>query len=268
MLKGEYARTYAFEAWYWWFVGRRALVNRALAPLLAGGQARTLDVGCGTGYHLDWLGHRSLAYGVDLAAEALGLCRERGLPRLVQGRAERLAFADASFDVLVALDVLEHLPDDAAALLDWRRVLVPGGHLVLFVPAFESLWSGEDYVSQHERRYRRGLLAARLREAGFDIIRLTYANTALLLPMAATILWRRVFRPRSSYRSNLTSLPSWLNGLLTRIFSLEARLLDRWNSPVGSSLLCVARKPASAVSQPEVAAFGRPTEGTDSGARA
>ena len=245
MLREEYARTCAYEAEYWWFVGRRELVNRALRPLLAEGRARTLDVGCGTGYQLRWLGERSRAYGVDLAAEALSFCRERGLDGLVQGRAERLPFADGSFDVVLALDVLEHLQDDAGALREWWRVLVPGGHVVLFVPAYEFLWSGEDYVSRHARRYARASLAERLKEAGFVICRLTYANAVLLPAMAATILVRRAFRPRSLYKSNLSPLPGWLNSLLGRIFTLEAALLERFTAPAGSSLFCVAQRPGA-----------------------
>jgi len=122
-------------------------------------------------------------------------------------------------------------------------VLVPGGHLVLFVPAYWFLWSGEDYVSQHLRRYRREELASKIGQAGFTACRLTYANAFLLPAMALTILLRRAFSQRSLYTSNLGWFPGWLNWLLARVFSLEAPLLNRFSAPAGSSLFCLARKP-------------------------
>ena len=244
----EYARNYAFEADYWWFVGRRKLVLETLLPLVHGqSKARLLDIGCGTGYTLGVMARHSEAYGLDVAIEGLAFCLGRGLGRLVQAEAEHLPFADESMDVVTALDVLEHLDDDDAALREWRRVCRPGGHLLIYVPALQSLWSGEDYVSQHRRRYRRAQLGRRVREAGFSIQKLTYANTALLPAVVATVLCNRLFNRQALYRSNLKPLPKWLNRTLTFIFSTEARCLTRLDSPVGSSLLCLAQKPPSTV---------------------
>jgi SAM-dependent methyltransferase len=243
LLRDAYARNYAFEGDYWWFVGRRALVASALQPVLKNDGARLLDVGCGTGYNLESLRGRCRGFGVDLAAEGLAFCRERGLERLAQASAERLPYPDASFDVVTALDVLEHIDDDLAALHEWGRVLRPGGRLVLFVPAFEFLWSGEDYVSQHRRRYRRGPLESVLREAGFAVRKLTYANFLLLPGVVGPVLFQRLFRPRSMYESNLKPLPGPLNRLLGTIFAQEARLLAHRDAAAGSSLFAVAERP-------------------------
>ncbi len=242
MQPAEYARNFAFEEDYWWFVGRRQLVLTTVAALAGPGRPRLLDIGCGTGYLLAQLGALTEAVGLDLADEALAFCRARQLNRLVRGRAEALPFADGSFDIVTALDILEHLDDDLAALGEWWRVLRPGGHLVLFVPAYEFLWSGEDFVSGHRRRYRRGPLLARLRSAGFRVCKATYVNAVLLPLVAGAIIGKRLFRPRSLYQSNLTPLPAWLNRLLTVIFTQEVRCLRWLNLPVGSSIFCLARK--------------------------
>jgi SAM-dependent methyltransferase len=169
-------------------------------------------------------------------------CQQRDLRRLSQAQAEALPFAAGSFAVLTALDVLEHLDDEEKALGEWHRVLQPGGHLVVSVPAYEFLWSGEDFVSAHRRRYRRGELRNRLETSGFAIDRVTYLNAALFPAVAGTIVFRRLFNPRSLYRSNLEPLPRWLNELLTGIFCLEASVLTRINVPFGSSIFCVARR--------------------------
>ncbi len=247
MLTEEYARNYAFETNYWWFVGRRALVVAALRPPLSARdrRARLLDVGCGTGYTLETLAGRADGFGADIAPEALAFCRQRGLDRLALAAAERLPYSDDSFDVLTALDVLEHLDDDLLALREWQRVLRPGGRAVLFVPAFESLWSGEDFVSQHRRRYRRGALVRKLRAAGFIVLKATYADFLLFPAVAAAIYYNRLFHPRRLYESNLKPLPGWLNRLLGTIFSLETHLLANHDAPYGTSLFCIAEKPTS-----------------------
>ncbi len=246
MQTAEYARNYAYEASYWWFVGRRALIQATLLPLVNGRRATLLDVGCGTGYDLGLFAQQTASYGVDIAAEALAFCRQRGLQRLTQCWAENLPFREASFDVVTALDVLEHLDDDVAALREWHRICRPGGHLLLFVPALPLLWSGEDYVSRHRRRYLRRQLAKRVQKAGFSLRRLTYANCLLLPGVVATILCNRLFRPHTLRESNLQPLPGWLNRLLAAIFVWEARWLARFDAPLGSSLFCLAQKPFGA----------------------
>lgn len=245
MQTAEYARNYAFEEHYWWFVGRRKLILQTLLPLVQRlGAARLLDIGCGTGYTLSALGEHTQAFGLDIAGEALGFSKDRGLDRLVQATALDLPFLDDSLDAITALDVLEHLDDDEAALREWHRACRPGGYLVLNVPAIRSLWSGEDHVSQHRRRYTRAELAEKVADAGFAVRRITYANTLLLPAVFGTILYYRLLDRQALYRSNLRPLPAWLNRLLTAVFSFEASCLTRIDSPIGSSLMCLAQKPA------------------------
>ncbi len=112
---------------------------------------------------------------------------------------------------------------------------------MITVPAYEFLWSGEDYVSEHVRRYTRAGLKRQIRRAGLENIHCSYFNTFLLPAMAAAILTKRLFFPREMYRSNVAPLPRWQNEILYRAFRFEGSLL-RWISfPAGASLMAVAR---------------------------
>jgi SAM-dependent methyltransferase len=234
------------EESHWWYVGRRRLVFDWLSRLLPEySRPRVLDVGCGTGFNLQALCALGVseAIGLDLADKALAFCRGRGLQTLVRGDAARPPFQDESFDLVLALDLIEHVQDDRAALDGLLRILRPGGRLILFTPAFSFLWSAQDRVSHHYRRYTAADLRGKLHESGYAIEKLSYANT-LLFP----IVWAGRLLLRVSGRSETVTdenrlHPAWTNGALARIFSMERPMLRYWNLPFGVSLLAVAARP-------------------------
>ncbi|MBI3941446.1 MAG: class I SAM-dependent methyltransferase [Chloroflexi bacterium] len=245
-----YQLTYELEQTYWWYVARRKIVTAQLAALLkapVGSTAalpRILDYGCGTGLNLTYFAKLGEVCGVDISPTAIEFCRERGLTQVAMIGAQEELCANPfgqPFDVVTMLDVLEHIPADACRLQQIGTWLKPGGLLMVTVPAFEFLWSGEDYVSQHLRRYSGRNLARLFRQAGYEIVKLSYFNTLLFPAQVATILWKRLCSPRSMYQSNLAPLRPDLNFLLTRIMSFEALLLHRHNLPFGGSILCCAR---------------------------
>ena len=245
MAQHTYPILYRVEESHWWHVGRRRILESFVAEIVAGmdlrgRRPRILDVGCGTGANLEMLQKFGEAEGVDISADALAFCRERGLPRVRQGAAESLPFADATFDLVTALDVVEHLDDDAAGLREMRRVLRREGRALLFVPAFMFLWGVQDDVSHHRRRYTLPELQQAAREAGLEVERATYANLTFFLPIwAGRVLMRATgWRPASENNINVSAL----NGLFGRVFAAERYWLRRWNFPFGVSALCVARK--------------------------
>ncbi|MCA1815669.1 MAG: class I SAM-dependent methyltransferase [Acidobacteria bacterium] len=246
MQRHTYAILRRVEDSHWWFAGRRRILESFLARLVAslnlpsGARPRILDVGCGTGANLEMLARFGDAHGVDVSEDALGFCRERGLSDVRRGAAESLPFEDESFDLVTALDVVEHLDDDAAGLAEMRRVLKPGGRALLFVPAFNWLWGVQDDVSHHRRRYTLPQLRAAVEAAGFRVERATYANATFFAPiLAARLLMRATgLRPASE---NVVNVPA-LNGVLGRLFGAEAVWLRRFNLPLGVSAILVARK--------------------------
>ncbi|HEX9628537.1 MAG TPA: class I SAM-dependent methyltransferase, partial [Pyrinomonadaceae bacterium] len=203
-------------------------------------QPRILDIGCGTGGNLETLAKFGVAEGVDVSTEALDFCRARGLDLVKQGAAESLPYEDQSFDLVTALDVVEHLDDDIAGLKEMRRVLRPGGRAVLFVPAFMFLWGVQDDISHHRRRYTLPDLKRKLREAGLTVERATYANLTFFAPILIGRQLMRLIGWRPASENNITI--SALNGLLGRIFSVESWWLRRLNFPFGVSIVCVAKR--------------------------
>jgi SAM-dependent methyltransferase len=243
MQQHTYSIMYEVEGTHWWFAGRRRIIRGFVEEAcrkLERKPPRILDVGCGTGANLEMLAQYGEAEGVDVSTEALACCRARGLQNVRQGEAEKLPYADGSFDLVTALDVVEHLDDDVAGLREMRRVLRPGGRALLFVPAFMFLWGVQDDVSHHRRRYRLPGLRRVLQEAGYEVERATYANLSFFAPilMGRMLMRATGLRPASENNINVSAL----NGVLGRVLGAESTLLRRMNFPFGVSALCVARR--------------------------
>jgi SAM-dependent methyltransferase len=166
---------------------------------------------------------------------------------LFQGDACQLGLPDNTFDLVTALDVLEHCEDDVGALAEIYRVMTPGGICCLTVPALMLLWSNLDRVAHHFRRYTTRELCAKARKVGFQIHKLSYANTWLFPALLAMRLLQRLMQTPDSGASQLDfAMPSqWLNRLLTAIFASEASWLAVANLPIGSSAIAVLQKPCS-----------------------
>lgn len=228
-------RFFNTEDRHWWFVGRRRLVMDVLAQ--SGAYGRILDLGCGTGGVLKHLAPFGDAVGLDPAPEAARYCQQRNV-KMVVGSGDTLPFADKSFDAVLALDVIEHVPDDAALLQEARRVLRPGGVLLVTVPALPWLWSSHDVVNHHYRRYTMSSLNRSLHVGGFTPEKVSYYN-ALLLPLA--VGRKFVQRLSSGDEHHLEDLPSPINGVLRRLLSLDAVAVKRWNLAIGASLIATAR---------------------------
>jgi SAM-dependent methyltransferase len=180
------------------------------------------------------------AEGVDISEDALAFCRERGLEKVRLGAGEKLPYDDGTFDLVTALDVVEHMDDDLAGLREMRRVLRPGGRVLLFVPTFMFLWGVQDDVSNHRRRYRLPELRRVLEQAGFEIERMTYANITFFLPILLMRKLMRVTGIKAESENNINV--SALNGVLGSLFGVESVVLRFMNIPFGVSGLCVARK--------------------------
>lgn len=214
-------------------------------PVKAGGSRRLLDVGCGTGTMLIHLERYGCTYGVDMDREAVEFCKERDLHTVAQATAQDLPFEDGLFDLVTFLDVLEHIPDQDSALIEARRVIRPGGFLMVAVPAYQFLWGAQDEVSQHQRRYTAGRLKERIDSAGLEVRRLTYFNTVLFPPIAAIRLLRRAVPQARSTESDFNfPAPGPLNAVLGAVFGSESAIVARANMPFGVSILCLAEKPA------------------------
>lgn len=241
-----YSEYFEVEDRHWWFLGRREVILRMLATHLLArvdGTPRLLDVGTGTGALLQHLERFGEVLAVDVDTEAVRFSHLRGATNVRLYDGTTLPFEDASFDVVTAFDVIEHVPDDAVVLAEMFRVLRPGGTLMIMVPAFPFLWGRQDEISHHYRRYRRADLGERLRLAGCRIERLSYFNTLLFAPIAVVRLMRRYTSAEVVTSDFEMTSEGPVNRLLARVFAAEARFVSRWNLPFGVSLVAVARRP-------------------------
>jgi SAM-dependent methyltransferase len=192
-----------------------------------------LDVGCGTGSFLPVLARRAAhVVGVDPLAD--------GTNGVLRGDAEELPLESSSFDLVVALDVLEH-DDDHAAVGEIARVLRPGGVVIASVPALPWLWSARDELAGHRRRYRERDLARLLESAGFEVTETGYYQF-LLLPLVA--LSRTLGRRRPATTAREEQPPALVNGVLASVNKLEVQLGSRFRWPYGSTLVSAGRKSA------------------------
>ncbi|MBO2462651.1 class I SAM-dependent methyltransferase [Actinomadura violacea] len=250
-----YHQLAAVESSHWWFQGRRRIVATMLRDYLADHRAsgvpglRVLDVGSGMGEMVDMLRAFGRVTAMDSSEHAIEYLRQRH-PTGVSARRglvpDDLA-EDEEFDLVTAFDVVEHIDDDVAALRGFRRVLAPGGRLVLTVPAFPVLWSHHDVYAGHVRRYRRHHLRDLLRQAGgFQADRIAYFNSLLFLPAFAARTAGRLRRrvvPREAERVDPhLALPApRTNRLLYGVFASEARMLPHVDPPFGVSLIALCR---------------------------
>jgi SAM-dependent methyltransferase len=223
---------------------RRIIFDWAWSTLSQYEQPRILDVGCGTGYNISYLREHGFneVVGLDFSQTALAFCRQRNIGNVVCGDATLPPFSDNVFDMILALDIVEHLEDDQKALLAWYRLLKPGGSLLIFTPAFPLLWSLQDEVGHHFRRYRESELRHKQEAAGFHIARISYANFFLF-----PLVWagRTAFRwwgNSDKVVSEADLHPTWTNGILKCIFAAERPLLRYIRFPFGVSLISLATK--------------------------
>jgi len=228
---------------HWWLASRRKLVVDWVMQRYPGRHdLRILDVGCGTGMMLVEMAGLGQAQGVDASDEALRFCHRRGLTAVQKGNVVDLPFPDSTFDVLTGVDILEHIDDDVGALREWGRVLKPGGRLFLFVPAHRWLWSLQDEISGHRRRYTARGLKRAVEQAKLQVERQSYVSTYLFPVIVMGRIWLKLLRRFKDVKSENTLHPSWSNGILRRVFSAEIPILRRLDFPFGASLLCIARK--------------------------
>ncbi len=233
---------------YWWYRARSELLQAALAGYL-GTPDRVLDVGSADGPSVAWMrgNHRRFTMDVD----PRGLKPGEG----VCGSALALPFGAETFDVVSAFDVLEHCDPEGRAVAELARILVPGGRLLMSVPAYQWAWTDHDVRAGHYRRYTRPRLLAAVEKGGFVVARATYGFSAVFPFFVAERVLRRM-RPSKDETQRLTQVPPVLDRVLMGLSGLERRVLASRDLAFGSSVFLAAVKPVAvqpAVEPPDVA---------------
>ena len=233
-----YDRMQELEESHWWFRGRRHILSSVIGSLPLPGDARILEVGCGPGGNIEMLGR----FGHVVPMEPDAACRSYikakfGLDALAGALPDDVDVA-ADFDLVCAFDVVEHLDHDHGSLVRLRSLVRPSGFLIATVPAYQWMWSRHDSVHHHKRRYTRGGLETLVQNAGFELVRSTYFNSALFAP-AAMVRFAKKLLHSDAEDDRLPPAP--VNTLLEGVFSAEAGWLRRADLPFGLSIMVIAR---------------------------
>jgi SAM-dependent methyltransferase len=236
----EYEIMYNFEEFYWWHIGRNAIIKQLLNKFVQDRHSKILNIGSGTGGNTSVLQQFGTITGVDNSEEAVAFARKRGYETVVAD-ATNIPFGDNSFDVLVALDVLEHIKDDTLALTEWRRLLKPGGKLLITVPAYQWLWSFHDEALHHLRRYTASGLNRTLNLVGFKILKRSYA-IVFSFPLIVGYRLLRSILPKNKEETSYVILSKPINQFFAWLLKLEAVFISRANFPFGTSVIVVATK--------------------------
>lgn len=235
------------EQSHFWFRGFRRFVQPEVARALKGRRSPIIvDCGCGTAANLEWLQPLGKAYGFDLSARGLAFGRACGRTRIARASVAAIPFPDRCADLATSFDVLQGLPDrlEREALAEMRRILKPGGSLVVTVAALEILRGSHSALAQEVRRYTPGRLRRLLEDAGFIVERLTFVHAFLfpiMLPVRVLQRWRNGTSRAGEFDIRVPPAP--VNELLTAMTRVEAMALRWMDMPMGSTLLCRARTP-------------------------
>ncbi len=246
MERTEYETLASTETAHWWFRGMRSLTAAILDPLYEARRdqhRRILDAGCGTGGNVQFLQRYGSVVGLDRAAESIEFWPSPLHGRLVRGSVLDLPFPDEHFDLVTSFDVLYHrgVPDELMALREMRRVLRPGGRVLIRLPAYAFLRSKHDRAVHTRRRYTISQVRRLLHDTGFFTEYCSYVNS-LLFPLALTQrMVERAVPALEQQQSDLALPPPRLNSLLQWPLELEATWVSlRKTLPFGLSILCLA----------------------------
>ena len=224
---------------HWWYRARRevlaALIRRKALPPAGG---RLLELGCGTGHNLAMLSQFGELDALELDATARAVAEKRlGRPVIDSPLPELRGVPERHYDLVAALDVIEHIDDDRASLASIATRLKPGGKLLMTVPAHQWMWSAHDVVSHHKRRYSKRSLKTLIEGSPLRLEAMGYLNS-ILLP--AAIVERFASKIRGKPDADLWLPPRPLNSTLEALFASERHLIGRVPLPPGLSLFAVA----------------------------
>lgn len=233
-----------FEKTYWWHIGKKKLVVDLMETYLGRDNLTILEIGSGGGETSKELLKYGEVYANDISEYSEDLCREKGINNFIVGDVNELDLKEyqQKFDVVLALDVLEHIQDDNKAMSVVRGLLKEDGIFLVNVPAYKFLWSAHDEVLQHKRRYTTHEITMKLSNQGFKILKKSHF-VFFMFPLMATFkffsnFFDRSYNPKTAY----IELPKRLNDLMIWLLEIEIKMQRRFNLPFGTTISVVAKK--------------------------
>ena len=242
-MKSEFEKRYHdVETDHWWFKSRRQYIIQLLKN--APKDSKILDIGCSSGIllkDLESIGFNiDNLYGIDISSNAIANCKKNDIEHAYVMDAQNITLTQ-KFDIIIASDNLEHLEKETQALINWKDLLVSGGKMYIFVPAFMSLWSYHDEVNMHYRRYFKKELTKKIAAQNLKIVKSGYWNFSLFIPV---YIFRRLTAKlkNKSAENDINIGNPFINKILYWLICFENRLLKTFSFPFGVSTFCIAEK--------------------------
>lgn len=243
-----YKLFYEIQKKHWWFVSKKKIVSIFIEKILIDKnkqELKILDIGCGSGLMLEKLTEYGSVYGMDTSEEAISFSKEIYSGDIRKGSLPNdVPYQNNFFDLIVALDVIEHIDEDLMALRVLEAKLTRSGKAIITVPAYMFLWSKFDDLNEHKRRYTVSELKDKLESAGFNIKKISYYNSFLLPAVCIVRLFNKFLKRNAESEMDMPS--EYVNYLLRQIFSSEGIFLKKVNFPFGVSILAIVEKRAIA----------------------
>ena len=242
MERDFYNTYFEVEKSHWWFRVRRNIIFWIFSKYKIRKDAKVLDYGCGSGFLVGEFQEKGFdAFGVDIFKEAIEFGSGRRINNLSQESGVKVNFSDSYFDVILAMDVIEHIEDDKSAIKEIERLLKPGGYLIITVPAYQWMWGVQDEVAHHFRRYNVSSLLKIVDSSSFSVLKKSYFNTFLFFPIVAVRFVSKLFKIKER-ESDFDINGKLANFLFYLIFNLESKFLKFIDFPFGVSILIVLGK--------------------------
>lgn len=242
---GEYQTMRAYSEYYWWHIGKRHLLKSLYEKFVKNkGNLAILEIGCGSGDVLSLVQDWGNVRGIDISPEAVNYCKIKGFKNVVCGDLATMDISNEKekYDIILALDVLEHIQDDVDIMKKVNKMLKREGLFFITVPAFKFLWSTHDEALHHKRRYHSVELRRKLIDSGFNILLLTHFVALLFFPISIIRLMSNFIR-RSAYpKASYVDFPKIINLIFAEILKIESLIIRNFYQPFGTTIVSVAKK--------------------------
>lgn len=249
-MKGNYEKLYhMLEYHHWWFRGRRSAILENLKSIPNKKSLTVLDIGCSIGLlilELEAMGFDGKRiFGIDISKKAIQSARSNKLSNVCVMDAQAISFKENQFDIIISSDCLEHVEKDSVALENWYRLLKPDGKLIVYVPAFMSLWSSHDEANMHYRRYTRAELSQKMERTGIIVEKKSYWNFFLFCPIWVVRKINNLLKKKEDVADagDISMPPPSLNSLFLMLINIENKLVKFLSFPIGVSLFVIGKKP-------------------------
>ena len=241
-MKIEAQKTYAsLENHYWWFVGRRIIIEKILKSFLKN-NLKILDWGCGGGGNFNTLAKFGEVYGVDSSELNIKIAKERGIKKLYRFEKVEEMNIGIKFNLVTCLDVLEHIDNDKEFLEGLRKLIKKDGYVLVTVPAYKFMWTNLDLLLGHYRRYSNKDLKKLFIKSGYKILKSSYFFTTISPPFILFRIYQKLFGKAKSLKNHAIPVPNFINKILISTLILEAKIINFINLPFGTSIILLAKK--------------------------